>query len=273
MRNKILEKGGKNVIKEQLFRSFVELSNSQIQSAILKSFTRSSLSKWVIPSFVRYYRIQIDEMEKPLKDYQNLHDLFTRKLKKEARKIDYQTHAIVSPVDGTFVQRGEISKDQRFFVKNQWYTLAEMLGSFEKSKTYQCGTYMIFYLSPSNYHRIHSPVEGSVLGHWILGGKSTPVNEWGITYGKRPFSTNYRHITEIENQNKKIAIVKVGALNVNSIELTNKKDVYEKGEEIAYFSFGSTVILLFEEGYVNSIVSGEPKLVQMGEKIGEQITK
>lgn len=261
------------MIKKQLFRSFVELTNSPVQSAILKSFTRSSLSKWIIPSFVRYYRIQINEMEKPLQDYQTLHDLFTRKLKKEARHIDHQTNSIVSPVDGTFVQRGEISKDQRFFVKNQWYTLAEMLGSFEKSKTYECGTYMIFYLSPSNYHRIHSPVEGCVLGHWILGGKSTPVNEWGVTYGKRPFSTNYRHITEIENNDRKVAIVKVGALNVNSIELTNKKDKYDKGDEIAYFSFGSTVILLFEKRYMNPILSGEPTSVQMGEKIGEKITK
>ncbi len=44
------------------------------------------------------------------------------------------------------------------------------------------------------------------------------------------------------------AIVKVGAMFVNSIELTHEHDYVNKGQEIGYFSFGSTVVLLFEKG-------------------------
>ena len=45
-----------------------------------------------------------------------------------------------------------------------------------------------------------------------------------------------------------IAIVKVGAMFVNSIEMLILEKKVEKGMEMAYFTFGSTVVLLFEEG-------------------------
>ncbi len=43
---------------------------------------------------------------------------------------------------------------------------------------------MILYLSPSHYHRIHSPVTGKVVEQWTLGTKSYPVNKYGLKYGK-----------------------------------------------------------------------------------------
>lgn len=257
------------MIKQKLFRSFVELANSPIQSAVLKNFTCSPISRFMIPSFVQYYQINVEEMEKPLAQYKTLHELFTRHLKKEARPIDLSPTSIISPVDGTLAYCGRISSDHRFHVKNQWYTLPEMLGGFEEAKKYKNGTYMIFYLSPTNYHRIHSPINGAVLNHWILGGKSCPVNDWGVIYGERPFSKNYRHITELDYHQKKIAIVKVGALNVNSIEVTNLDSTYKKGDEVGYFSFGSTVILLFEEHLIEPCPYSLPHTIQMGEKIGE----
>ena len=43
------------------------------------------------------------------------------------------------------------------------------------------------------------------------------------------------------------AFIKVGATFVNSIELTNTTTQWEKGEEVGYFAFGSTVVMLFEQ--------------------------
>ena len=39
-------------------------------------------------------------MEKGLKEYRTLHELFTRKLKEGKRSIDTDASSIVSPVDG-----------------------------------------------------------------------------------------------------------------------------------------------------------------------------
>ena len=54
-------------------------------------------------------------------------------------------------------------------------------------------------------------------------------------------------ITEVKTDYGHMAVVKVGAMFVNSIETTHKGSELEKGEEMAYFSFGSTVVLLFEK--------------------------
>lgn len=62
-----------------------------------------------------------------------------------------------------------------------------------------------------------------------------------------------------------MAVVKVGAMFVNSIEMTHGGTVLEKGEEMAYFTFGSTVVLLFEQGIFKLDPSiHTPKEIKMG---------
>lgn len=258
-------------MKKKLYRSFVELSANPFNSYILKKFTSSKISKFIIPSFVKYYKINEDEMEKPLCEYNTLQSLFIRKLKPDARPIDEREDAIVSPVDGVMAHVGMINEDVRFHVKGQTYEVSDMLGSHEEGLKYKNGHYIVLYLSPSHYHRIHSPLRAKIIKQWTLGKRSYPVNEMGLTYGKKPLSRNYRVITEMINCNKqKLAIVKIGALNVNSIHLTNQSENVQKGEEIGYFSFGSTVILLFEP---NMITLDEKKRVPMDVKQGMMIAK
>ncbi len=66
-----------------------------------------------------------------------------------------------------------------------------------------------------------------------------------------------------------MAVVKVGAMFVNSIELTFKGENVKKGDEIGYFTFGSTVVLLFEKGTFqwNDMLK-IPAHVKVGEVIG-----
>lgn len=256
-------------MKKQLYRAFVELSGNRVNSHLLRTFTTSRLSKGINRSFTKAYNLNTEEMEKPLHEYKSLHELFTRRLKEGTRPIDADEHALVSPVDGVLAHVGPLNEQSAFRVKGQDYTLDEMLGSKVKSQLYCGGTFVILYLSPSHYHRIHSPISGRVLERWYLGKKSYPVNQQGLEYGKRPLSKNYRHITEIDVNKKHMAIVKVGALNVNSIEITHHDEEVTKGAEIGYFTFGSTVILLFEKGLVDL----DPQLqcpadVKVGMRIG-----
>ena len=65
-----------------------------------------------------------------------------------------------------------------------------------------------------------------------------------------------------------MALVKVGAMFVNSIELLHERDTVQKGEEMAYFTFGSTVVLLFEKDMievVQELKSGQE--LRLGEKL------
>ncbi|MCT8139633.1 phosphatidylserine decarboxylase [Anaerobacillus sp. CMMVII] len=257
-------------MKKAIYQSFVELSGNRLNSYLLKSFTKSKASKFINKSFVKVYNINEAEMEKPLHQYGSLQELFVRNLKEDARIINKEPKSIVSPVDGIMANVGQITENCSFHVKNQDYSLVEMLGNKNRAEKYKEGTYIILYLSPSHYHRIHTPVSGTVVGKWALGNKSYPVNELGLQLGKRPLSKNYRIITEIRMENgKHYSLVKVGAMNVNSIHPTFKGDNVRKGEEIGYFSFGSTVVLLFEKGTIHLDDSlTVPMDVQVGLKIG-----
>ncbi|WP_088103391.1 phosphatidylserine decarboxylase [Halalkalibacter urbisdiaboli] len=255
-------------MKKLLFRSFVELSNHRIQSVLLKAFATSKISKPLIPLFVNTFKLNEEEMGRSIREYGSLHELFIRQLKPGCRPIESDTNSFISPVDGVLADFGKIKDNVRFSVKGQEYSVSEMLGSKSAAKTYEEGLFLILYLSPSHYHRIHSPISGEVLKQWTLGGRSYPVNELGMTLGRRPLSRNYRVITEMLSRGKKLAVVKVGAMNVNTIELTHQTKSLNKGEEIGYFSFGSTVVLLIEKGLVSLDEQKTPREFKMGEKLG-----
>ncbi|RBW70467.1 phosphatidylserine decarboxylase [Bacillus taeanensis] len=252
-----------------LFRLFVELTGNRYASKIIQKFTTSRLSRVLIKPFAQVYKLNLEEMEKNLSEYETLQQLFVRKLQKNVRPILSSPFILVSPVDARIESFGKVTEDATFFIKGQRYDLEEMLGSKEKAQVYKQGTYFILYLSPQHYHRIHSPINGEIVEQWHTGGISYPVNHLGLKYGKRPFSTNYRVITEMSTSYGRIMTVKVGALNINSIHLTHNCLQVEKGEELAYFSFGSTVILLIES---DSFKTGDQLKqgmeVKMGSKLG-----
>ena len=256
-------------MKKAIYRSFVELTANKANSYLLRKFTASPISKTFVKSFAKTYKLNEKEMEKPLKEYHNLQELFTRRLKKGSRTIDERLFHITSPVDGILASAGKVTENKSFVIKGQEYSLDEMLGNKSEGKKYSNGYFLIFYLSPRHYHRIHSPISGQIVKQWALGSKSYPVNEQGLKYGKRPLSRNYRLITEINKGNKHMAMVKVGALNVNSIHTVHVTNTIEKGEEIAYFTFGSTVVLLFEENMFT--LNSEliiPTEIEVGKSIG-----
>ncbi|HYK71767.1 MAG TPA: phosphatidylserine decarboxylase [Pseudoneobacillus sp.] len=258
---------------KNVYRLLIELTNGKWSSKILKKFAQSHLSKFIVPSFAKTYKINTNEMANPLQTYPTLHDFFIRKLKDNTRPIHSEETSVTSPVDAIIEDIGNIQSDSMIKVKGKIYSITEMLGSIEKAAPYVNGTYMIFYLSPSHYHRIHSPVNGKVIDQWELGGKSYPVNKWGLKYGNAPLSKNYRSITEIDVLGHQVAVVKVGAMFVNSIELTHPNESLLKGRELAYFTFGSTVILLFQENHFSLLPSIKtPHPIKMGEKIGEVLS-
>lgn len=256
-------------MRQFLYRLIVELTNGKWTSFLLRKFAQSRLSGFFVSSFARVYKINLEEAEYPLSEYKTLHHFFTRKLKKGARIIHESDSSVISPVDGVIEAFGTISKEMNMEVKGKSYSLLDMLGSEEKVSKYESGSFMIIYLSPSNYHRIHSPFSGKVTDRLTLGRKSYPVNSLGLKYGKETLSKNFRRITEFQHRFGHSALIKVGAMFVNSIEMTFEGDTVEKGEEIAYFSFGSTVILLFEkETFEIRKDLKIPSEIKMGEALG-----
>ncbi|MBP1993322.1 archaetidylserine decarboxylase [Paenibacillus eucommiae] len=235
-------------MSKPLFRLLTELSSRKWVSQLTGAFAKSKMSRWLIPRFAKTYGIRIEDAEKPISEYASLNDFFTRRLKPGIRLIDSNISFVTSPVDAVITGMGPISEGLIANVKGQDYTIEELLNRSPRTINYKNGFYFVLYLSPTDYHRIHSPVTGSIVEKEHVPGKVYPVNEFGLRHMTRVLSRNERLITFIQHEAGEIAVVKVGALNVSSIQYVSPlPDHLERGQELAYFEFGSTVVLLLED--------------------------
>lgn len=258
-----------------LFRLLTELSSQKSVAKIVGRFAKSRASRFLIPRFAKAYRIDLALAEKEISEYQSLNDFFTRRLKKGVRPIDPNETNLVSPVDAKIMGMGKVESDRLFNIKGQDYSAKELLHNNPRAIKYENGFYFILYLSPTDYHRIHSPITGRIVEKEHVGGKVYPVHEKSLLHISKVLSRNERLTTFIEHSYGEIAVVKVGAMNVSSIQYVNPlPNDLVRGDELAYFEFGSTVVLIMEEGIFtpnSSLKEGDH--VFMGSSLGELHSK
>lgn len=258
---------------------------------IVGSFMKSRLSKFAIPLYISFYKIDVSTVEKPLSDFESLNAFFKRHLKTDARPIHSHDDSFISPVDGVIKQVGQIENGELIQAKGVSYTVAQLLADRDKAETFRNGSYMTIYLSPKDYHRVHAPVEGVITDFSYIPGRLYPVNKIGVEAIEGIFAKNERLSTFMDTSSGKMAIVKVGALIVGSVQIAYKNQVeklhkgkpyseylddpfVEKGIEIGHFEFGSTVILLFEENQIDLAESIQPGTsIKMGEPLGYVMKK
>ncbi|MDR6225245.1 archaetidylserine decarboxylase [Desmospora profundinema] len=280
-------------MKENLFLSALHVLPKRTLSRLMGSFARSPLSRRLIPFYIRRFDVDLSQVEKPASQYESLMEFFVRGLKEGARPVDPDPRMVVSPVDGTVSQAGTVEEDTLIQAKGVQYSLEALLGGAGTDvDSFRGGSYLTVYLSPRDYHRIHTPVAGRVTHLTWIPGTLFPVNEMGVRRIPGLFTRNERLITYMETKAGRMALVKVGATNVGSIRvsydpdiLTNRRGkkspvrreyreiaVWEKGEEMGRFEFGSTVILLFQARSVQWLEPIRPGgRVQMGQPIGQLI--
>jgi phosphatidylserine decarboxylase len=262
-------------MSKPLFRLLTELSSRKWVSQLTGAFAKSKASRYLIPRFASAYGIRIEDAEKHISEYASLNDFFTRRLKPGLRPVVGEPHAVLSPVDASITGIGIIEDGLLLGVKGQDYTIDELLNRSPRTINYKNGFYFVLYLSPTDYHRIHSPITGDILEKEHVPGKVYPVNEFGLRYMSKVLSRNERLITFLQHEAAEVAVVKVGALNVSSIRYADPLPNHlERGQELAYFEFGSTVILLLEDNtFTPRSDLSVGSTVKMGEALGVFIDK
>ncbi len=245
----------------------------------------------ILKIFSRAYQIKLDEAEFQLREYPSLNQFFIRNLKKGMRKIHQGERVIVSPVDGRILNFGEILQGAMIQVKGIPLNLRDILSNHTLYPKFRQGIWMTIYLAPHDYHKIHSPVEGDIIGHSYSPGRLLPVNDFAVNAVKNLFSKNERLTTYIKTEHGLVALTKVGATNVGKIKLVYDDSVstnswfrspselnygkvlaIKKGEELARFEMGSTVILFFETNRAQFDKLREKQIVKLGQKIGSFIS-
>lgn len=248
-----------------------ELTSRKWISRLMGRFSHSGASRLLIPTFAKSYGIPLEEAEKDIKEYRTLNEFFTRKLKPDMRPIHPMPEGLISPVDALITAMGEIQSGTILNVKGQDYSLQELLNYSPRTETYNHGYFFVLYLSPTDYHRIHAPVAGRKLESEHIKGKVYPVNDFGMRHMRTVLSRNERLITYISHDLGEVAVVKVGAMNVSSIKYTDVEATrWDRGDDLAYFEFGSTVVLLIENGTFEPLSKlNIGSKVKMGEPLGK----
>jgi len=258
-----------NKIKEKMLISALKVLPKNHISMLFGKFASIKFPKPInhilIKKFADFYNINLRELEKPITSYETLNDFFTRKLRKNARTFNNDDKTVISPADGMISQFGKIQDGKLLQVKGKYFNLESFLKDKEKAQLFKNGKFLTIYLSPQDYHRIHTPFFGKLKQYNYIKGKLFPVNKLSTDNISELFSTNERVIFYFHNELLgNFALIMVGATNVGSISLsfddfkTNKllqnsqkvevTDLeFNKLDELAVFNLGSTVVLLFED--------------------------
>lgn len=195
------------------------------------------------------------EARGPLDIYPSLSAFFVRRLEEGARPIGDDPAELVSPVDGKVQSVGRVDGGTLLQAKGFTYPVRELLGGVGDDVDLDGGTQWTLYLGPKDYHRIHTPEAGTLTeARWVPGARYS-VNP-RVLARKLVLPRNERCVLRYETERGTLLLVLVGALNVGRIRVLGVDPVspgvvnttYARGEEIARFEMGSTVVVIAPPG-------------------------
>lgn len=173
----------------------------------------------LIRVFSRLYRVNLAEAEQSdVAAYQTFNAFFTRALKSGARPLNNAADQVVCPADGRVSQCGDISAGQIFQAKGMNYSAEALLGHTEDALPFAQGSFVTVYLSPRDYHRVHSPMGGELIGMSYIPGRLFSVAPHTVNTITGLFTRNERVVCHYLTPYGHMAVVLVGAINVAAIE-------------------------------------------------------
>lgn len=224
---------------------------------------------WMCPEAVE--KLSMDMFILPNPDalgwgYKSWNEFFIREFKPGMRPIACENDdaVIISACESTpFALQNNVQLRDRFWIKQQPYSLEFMLGNDPHASKFVGGTVYQAFLNAFNYHRWHSPVSGKVVKKKVIPGSyyaealSEGFDEGGPNLSQS-YITNYaaRGVIFIKADNADIglmAVVTVGMAEVSSNVITvNEGDKIAKGDQLGYFQFGgSTHCLVFQKDVIS----------------------
>ena len=262
---------------------------SRLLPGMLRTMTRTQELKMTkqesrssIAPFVRLHNIDTSEMLEPLDSFKCFNDFFIRKLKPGSRPIASVEDArvAVSPADCRFLVFPTIGQATSLWIKGKNFSLAKLLWSAADAEVFAGGSLAIARLAPQDYHRFHFPVSGTMrpVEEFQAGtGQYYTVNPLAVREDVDVYTENRRLKVIVDSPHfGRVAIICIGATLVGAIQITAKPGPVSKGDELGFFAFGgSTLIVLFEKDAIafdhDLLVAAEmpmEKLIKMGTQVG-----
>ncbi len=218
-------------------------------------------------AYVRLMGLDMSDFH-PASSYETLNQLFTRHLR-EQRQFNMDGSIMISPCDALITECGKVHDFSSFQIKGMKYKVDELLGEHidgTNKHRIKNGRFVNLYLSPSDYHRYHIPLNCRISKAVHIPGKLYPVNFTYLNKQQDLFIENERVVIECYTQEDELFyMILVGALNVGKMEVSFEPGIqtntdiresvaytYEelymnKGDDFGCFQMGSTVVIISEK--------------------------
>lgn len=246
---------------------------------------RPWLKNLLIRLFIKRFKInmQAAKITDPYA-YKSFNAFFIRELAAPFPVSD-NAKALCSPAEALLSECGHINEGYLIQAKGQEYTLDKLLANQRTlADIFDSGWFATLYLAPFNYHRVHMPMDGVLQELIYVPGDLFSVNLATTHHVPDLFAKNERLIMIFDTAQGKLAVIMVGAMLVAGIhnpfvefthwekknlqlrDLKSKNIQVRQGEELGYFNFGSTVILLMQKEFQFDVPGGPE--VQLGDGLG-----
>lgn len=283
-------------MKERLFAFIQYFLPHHLISRAVYCFVECTCPRFknaLIRRIIKQYDVDMSEAEREnSEDYLHFNDFFTRSLKQGMRPLPEDESLIVSPADGEVSQLGNIENGRVFQAKGHDYSLIELLGGdSDLGQEFMGGKFATIYLSPRDYHRVHTPFGGTLRKMIHVPGRLFSVNQGTVENIPNLFARNERVVAIFDTEHGPMAVIMVGAMIVASIETvwaglvtpirkevrtfnygkdSAKQVSLSRGDELGRFKMGSTAIVLFGKDQVDWLESFEAgSEIRMGEALAE----
>jgi phosphatidylserine decarboxylase len=222
---------------------------------------------------------ELSEARPPLEAYPSLSAFFVRRLIDGARPVTDEPGVFASPVDGTLQALDRVHEGSLMQAKGRLYGVRGLLAGLGNDIDLDGAWGWTIYLSPRDYHRIHAPDDCQLVHvHWIPGDRHSVQPK--VLARRSVLAVNERCALQFDCPRGPFFMVLVGALNVGRIRVLGvdpeaRGDIprprpFRRGEELARFEMGSTVILIAPPGKASPLEGmtvGDT--VRMGQTLGQ----
>jgi phosphatidylserine decarboxylase len=243
--------GTKNWFINFLIQIFTSFQNSWDTP-----FGNEQVAKESITEFCQRLSIQQEPWiwDKPIEKYVSLNDFFSRTYSEECFP-PLGAADVVAPACCTMRCYNDNATLKNLLIKGCNYDITKIGipqsddDSSSSSSSYANHHILIGYLSPSDYHRVHAPISGTVI-HLMLEDEQAQSASVKFFDGKfNLLNDNKRLVVVIEGTTGiHVALVIVGGVGVNTIvydsTMCNNKKTIHKGDWIGSFRAGGSAIAL-----------------------------
>ncbi|MEE4360288.1 MAG: archaetidylserine decarboxylase [Pseudomonadales bacterium] len=241
----------------------------------------------LVKGFSSHYRVDLGEAACPDPGaYDSFNDFFTRRLRDGARPIADGPLTLVSPCDGAVSEAGPLDGSRLLQAKGMHYRVETLLCDDALAERFRGGSFATLYLAPSDYHRVHMPLDGTLERMVYVPGRLFSVNPTTAALRDGLFARNERVVCSFRGPQGPFVMVLVGAMIVGGIRTVwagrvtprtaeswrmnaDAPVTLRRGDEMGLFELGSTVILLHPGGRIVWNPDLAPgRRLRMGEGIG-----